>query len=409
VVGSSGRIAAQALQKAGYTIDVFDCFGDLDTRQAARNWTFVTDTEHAPFLPSQTALIPIVKDWKTRHPSGGILATSGFESAPETLAVLQATGRLLGNTAQSVERCKNPWEFAQICEQEGFHTPPLFAQSPFTSPSPSVPPKWLKKESGASGGTHVQKIDAEQAHQLAAPFYAQQFIEGKTLSALFLSEADNTTVLSLHEQYLAPTPTAPYRFGGLVAVDTISEQVQDRFTHACCTLAREFNLTGLNGLDAIWDGKALWLLEINPRPPASLALLSPEEAALVFTRHIQACSNSPHFYAPDHPNTLANSSLENAQAYSLPNHKKPSIQNQHNLLNRGMAIVYASAQLSIPADFRFPPGCHDLPILPREFHAGEPVCSIVVSDGGVGKLRAQVNALRECLKPVAGLDLLSSL
>jgi len=65
--------------------------------------------------------------------------------------------------------------------------------------------------------------------------------------------------------------------------------------------------------------------------------------------------------------------------------------------------------LSIPADFRFPSSCHDLPVLPRTFEPGEPVCSVVVEDGGLGKLRAHIKALRECLNPVAGVDLLSSL
>jgi uncharacterized protein len=438
VVGSSGRVAAQALLQAGYTVDVFDCFGDLDTIKAARQWTLVPDTENAPFLPSHTALIPLVQEWKSRHPSGGILPTSGFESAPETLSALHALGDCLGNTAQSVQACKNPWEFAQICQQEGFHTPLLFKQSPFTSPSPShgarpdldsassqfdltlvrknpidpnlpEPQNWLQKKSGASGGSHVQRIDAEKANQLQAPFYAQHYIEGRALSALFLCEPNTTTVLSLQEQYLAPTHTTPYRFGGLVTDSTIPERAQDLLIHACKTLARRFKLIGLNGLDAIWDGTQLWLLEINPRPPASLALFSPKEAACLFSAHIMACWHNIHPAANAIHHIKPHNSAVSAFEPLFTQYRMDYLQNPHNLLNRGMAIVYANAQLSIPADFQFPPSCHDLPSLPRTFQAGDPVCSVVVSDGGIGKLRAQVNALRECLKAMAGVDLLSSL
>ena len=429
MVGSSGRIAAQALKQAGYTVDVFDCFGDMDTRLAARYVGLVPDTKEAPFLPAHSALIPLVQDWKALNPSGLVVTTTGFESSPDTLDKLNLLGGILGNQAQCVTCCKDPVVFYRRCLQLGLSTPALLP--PFShlrdrqsnadnsdeatdttscnspsrnSPSRKAIPQWLKKTMGASGGAHIEVVSFDEAIQLKAPFYAQQYVEGIALSALFLNGPE-CVVLSIHRQYLAPSSERPFRFGGLVVDADIPEPACISLANACHSICRQFGLVGLNGLDAIWDGATLWLLEINPRPPASLALYPNALLAPLFEAHLISCLRAakPTPLLPNFNTIIGLDALNSAHFHANRNTLWPA---SHNLLNRGMAIVYASALLSIPADFQFPSGCHDLPILPRTFQAGEPICSIVISDGGLGKLRAQVKALRECLNPVAGEDLL---
>jgi predicted ATP-grasp superfamily ATP-dependent carboligase len=405
VVGSSGRIAAQALSRAGYTIDVFDCFGDADTRQAARHIKVVTPVPDAPYLPAHRALIPLIQEWKGLNPSGWVLSTAGFEASPDTLEYLDSLDTYLGNSAQSVQRVKDPWEFARICQGQGFATPKILPLPPLNQ---NPPQQWLKKTIGGSGGTHIHAVTHEEAIQLQAPYYAQEHMEGDALSVLFLSGPAITHVLSCHRQYLAPGSDCPYRFGGLVVAADIPERAIALLTRACTQLSQHFGLMGLNGLDAIWDGKELWILEINPRPPASLSLYPNALLAQLFEAHLSYCSsNMPTHRFSRH----LNSNVSGVTEQTLPSVDdiSRSMFDHHNLLNRGMAIVYAIELLSIPADFRFPSSCHDLPILPRTFEAGEPICSVVAEDGGLGKLRAHMNALRECLNPVAGVDLLSSL
>jgi len=405
VIGSSGRIAAQALSRAGYTIDVFDCFGDADTRQAARNLTVVTPTPDAPFLPAHATLIPLIQEWKGFNPSGWIFSTAGFEASPDMLEYLDSIDTYLGNRAQSVMRTKDPWEFYRVCQGHDFATPKILPLPPLNQ-NPSQ--QWLKKTIGGSGGTHIHAVTFEEASTLRAPFYAQEHIEGEALSLLFLSGPEITQVLSCHRQYLAPGSDCPYRFGGLVVAADIPERAIALLTRACTQLSQDFGLVGLNGLDAIWDGNDLWLLEINPRPPASLSLYPSALLAQLFEAHLSYCSsNTPtHRYLPHLHSTV--SGVTEPTLHGVEDISR-SMWNHHNLLNRGMAIVYATGLLSIPADFRFPSSCHDLPVLPRTFEPGEPVCSVVVEDGGLGKLRAHIKALRECLNPVAGVDLLSSL
>ena len=43
----------------------------------------------------------------------------------------------------------------------------------------------------------------------------------------------------------------------------------------CAEVAARFGVRGAFGVDAIWDGRHAWVLEVNPRPPAGLELFGP--------------------------------------------------------------------------------------------------------------------------------------
>ncbi len=49
---------------------------------------------------------------------------------------------------------------------------------------------------------------------------------------------------------------------------------------ACEAVVARFGVRGAFGIDAIWDGRDLWVLEVNPRPTASLELFGPGTFAL---------------------------------------------------------------------------------------------------------------------------------
>jgi predicted ATP-grasp superfamily ATP-dependent carboligase len=40
----------------------------------------------------------------------------------------------------------------------------------------------------------------------------------------------------------------------------------------CDEVAARFGVRGAFGVDAVWDGRHAWVLEVNPRPPAALEL-----------------------------------------------------------------------------------------------------------------------------------------
>ena len=200
------------------------------------------------------------------------------------------------------------------------------------------------------------------------------------MSLLFAADADTGRIqpVSVQAQHLAAIPTQPFRFGGITRLPQPPAALAEALQVAATALAQALQLRGLNGLDGLWDGGRLWVLEINPRPPLSLALQPAALAGQLLRQHMTGMAPP----APDRSSAG---------------------------LSPGVALVYASRTLSIPADFRFPPGCHDVPVLPHQCASGAPLCSLHVSSGGVEELRVRVRNLRECLLPVAGVESVSSL
>lgn len=391
VVATSGRLIAEALADGGYVADVLDGFADADCRAAARSCTALPWSDATDPAPAAAPLEAATLAWADAHPDGILLAGAGFEHRPALLARLAARLPLAGTCAGAVARCKDPWQLAQACAQHGLATPPL------CRPGSEAAAGWLLRQTGACGGGHLRAArqdDRDDGRQVW-----HRHTAGEAVSLLFHARAGSTVALSWQHQFCAPTPRQPWRFGGVVAVEAANAPWAPAIELAASRLADEFGLQGLNGLDALWDGSTLWVLEINPRPPASLTLLSPAARAHWIGAHL-ATAGAPGCDGDAATRDASpGASAAGVCAGGFAQHA----------LNAGMAVVYASTRLSIPADFRFPPGCHDLPVPPCTFEAGDPVCSVQTDTGGIEKLRTHIRCLRERLLPLAGADVLSSL
>lgn len=384
MVATSARALCQALRAAGWTVDVLDAFGDQDTRAAARHCTVLPWSATDDPAPQAAAVLHAVEAWSHSHPAGVLVAGSGFEHRPTLLDALAARHPLAGNPGSVVARCKDPWQLAARCQALGLHSPALRRPDTDLAVLEALGGRWLSRQIGGCGGSHLRAPAAEDA--AAGDRVWQQWCPGEPVSVLLYRDAQQCRVLSLQSQFCAPAPQQAWRFGGVVAVH------QAPWTGALGAageaLAQAFDLRGLNGIDALWDGERLWVLEINPRPPASLQLLPARWQSGWAARHALTAQST---------------------AGRAPGPAPGRDPDMRHALKAGMAVVYASSRLSIPADFRFPPGCHDLPVLPRSFGPGDPVCSVQARSGGIEKLRTLIGVLRERLLPLAGADVLSSL
>ena len=132
---------------------------------------------------------------------------------------------------------------------------------------PSRGGAWLAKKRGGAGGSHIVPRRRAKA---AANVYYQERIAGRAVSALFIANGNGASVLGFSEQWTAPRPSRPWRYGGAVSPAAISAGLARRMKAAVMTAARAFPIRGLASADFIVrDGEPL-LLEINPRPGATL-------------------------------------------------------------------------------------------------------------------------------------------
>src|SRR5882724_898023 len=137
---------------------------------------------------------------------------------------------LIGNAPETVAAIKDPIAFARLCGGCGI-------PHPETSRSrPADVAGWLIKRPGGAGGSHIRSGGGR--HDLNAEVYFQRRVGG-----------------------VRPTGLAP--------------QVEDALARAVQTIVAAAPLVGLNSADFLVREGAFHLLEINPRPGATLDMFEP--------------------------------------------------------------------------------------------------------------------------------------
>jgi predicted ATP-grasp superfamily ATP-dependent carboligase len=148
------------------------------------------------------------------------------------------------------------------------------------------PELWLTKRRGGAGGAHIA---AAEAGSYARPdSYFQRRVGGKSISALFLASEKKVGIIGLSMQWAAPTPESPFRYGGAAGPVDVDRAQAEEIARSVAAMASELDLVGLNSVDFLVSDDAVWLLEINPRPGATMDVFESNKASL-FAHHIAAC------------------------------------------------------------------------------------------------------------------------
>jgi predicted ATP-grasp superfamily ATP-dependent carboligase len=180
----------------------------------------------------------------------------------------------------------------------------------------------------------------------AARLYFQERVEGRPVSALFVSAGDRACVLGFSEQWAAPTPRSQWRYGGAAQPAELSAELKAHMTGSVETVASVFGLKGLGSADFLVDGEDAYLLEINPRPGATLDIFD-SEAAPLLRIHLEAVLD----------NRLPTASL------NLP-------------AATASAIVYATEPMIVSQTMVWPEWTADRPICRERIDKYRPICTV---------------------------------
>lgn len=213
----------------------------------------------------------------------GMVYGSGFERQPETLDRLSEDVTVLGNNARTVKDVKDPAGFARSCEALGLPHPEICLDATPVSGT------WVFKEHGGSGGSHV--VPATDSMTAEAGYF-QRIVPGRPVSALFASDGHAAQIIGFSEQWSDPTDEEPYRYGGAITPALLTDAQVAALSHAVHVLTQSFALRGLNSADFMVDGDAFHVLEINPRPGATLDIFDDDHGSLLQV-HIAACTGKP--------------------------------------------------------------------------------------------------------------------
>src|SRR5262249_41934138 len=152
------------------------------------------------------------------------------------------------------------------------------------------PENWVVKIAGGAGGAHIRRA-SRQAR--TSGDYFQRFVSGHSVSALFIADGRGARVIGFSRQWTSPAPEAPYRYGGAVRLRRIGRQGAEMIGGWLSGLAARAGLIGLCSADFIRNQDGYQLVEINPRPGATLDIFDSTEAPLI-KAHLCASRGEPY-------------------------------------------------------------------------------------------------------------------
>lgn len=337
IASVSGRVLAKAAARAQLPVVAVDAFADQDACNMALKWRRVPLDRHGRFDPHQ--MVVAVNSINLQSNCLGLVYGSGFEAQPDLLRCLADGRPLMGNTPEVLESVADPSRFFDLLTS-------LDIPHPATRMSrPSDTSGWLSKQAGACGGSHVRWIPSSAEDD--AGRYFQRHVTGEAWSFLFLANGEEICPVGFnHALVTSEQVSGNWSYTGATRLHAGPDGIASEVEQAARTLTKTLGLVGLNGLDFIVTHSGWVLLELNPRPPATLELWDVYPLPPLFNLHLQACQGQLPASVPRPSGSMA------------------------------VAVVYADVQSYTHTDFIWPSWCADVPWEGSVIEVGEPLCTV---------------------------------
>jgi predicted ATP-grasp superfamily ATP-dependent carboligase len=373
VAATSARVLAECASAEGFAVDAIDLFGDADTRRVSRNWAPLGRDGSLRF---DDALFGAAIDaCVARGECVGWVPGAGFEGRPDLLERAGSRLALIGNDATTVRRLRDPDVFFGLLRRLDVSHPP-YRRTP-----PDSPGSWLIKDAAGTGGWHIRRWASGSAVDAEKGTYLQQEQSGRPMSATFLANGREAWVLGYNALRTRSFGSRPFVYSGVVGPVAVAPAVSRTIARLLNGLMGEAALRGLGSIDFLVDGDEVRVLEINPRPPASMSLYrtarfdsGPQDqtdgtsgaSCGLLGAHIRACLHgelplgvsaaTPVLGSPGAP-ALADAAMV-----------------------RGVRIVYARGPRmvsdAVARHLAAWPDAHDLPMAGTRVATGDPLCSL---------------------------------
>jgi len=381
VAALSARLLAEAAEREGFAVLALDLFGDVDARRASLGWQSIAGARR--WHIDEQHLLQGLRQ-AARLGAQGWLAGSGFEAQPALLDAGHRVLPLLGMAGAALRRLRDPQVFFSFLAAQGLPHPATQLQPPASAEG------WLIKNSRACGGGHVRPARADEP-ALPAHHLAQRWSPGQPMSATFVADGRSAEVLGFNRLLVSGWGASPYQFVGATGPLALPPPAEQLLRQALQLLVPEFGLVGLGSLDFLLHGAQVQLLEVNARPPATVALHGVHRP---ISAHLAACGGAG---LPS-----ARSAGRSGQAAARPGGSAPPVQ--------GFATVFAERAQQVgpalAAALAALPNHHDLPHTGDLFEPGSPVCSVSAQAADepavqhlLAERRARIHQLLETTAP----------
>ncbi|KIX12303.1 ATP-grasp domain-containing protein [Dethiosulfatarculus sandiegensis] len=368
IVGVSTRALVESAVNAGWEIPSLDYFGDRDQKELVANYSLAKDFG----LPlSGKGLFEAVKRLKP----GSLYYVAGLDNHPQLVARLAREMTIFGNSPETLVKSKD-WRFLRsICEKSKITCPKTLLPGEILN-YPSG--EWLTKPAYGGGGRAVRPW---QGGPLQKGEVAQALVKGRPASCAVLADGSDSVVLGITEQLIGRQVfgVGMFRWCGnihpLALPSDLNESLWEQVEEMAQILTRNLGLKGAFGLDLVItshrQGIRAFLIEINPRPTASMELLEAQLGLNIFSLHQKA-----------------------SDGRLCP----PEVTKPRGFV--GKAVVFAGKDLVMPSTRAWKAkGRKDIPFGREKVKAQAPICTVFADaptrDECFGELCNQAGRLRQ--------------
>ncbi len=332
MVAVTARMLASMAVADGYEVVALDRFGDFDLRAIAPGAT----------APTSAGLASLAAEIE----ADAVVYGAGFENRPELVARLGSGREVLGTPPEHLAAVRDPWAVGAAARAAGAYAPET--RSVGELPAARARPGgdgWLRKPACGGGGRGVRRW---AGGALGPTEILQRRIDGLSCSAVAIGDGRRAAVLGLTEQ-LHRRPG--FGWMGNVTPPRLPEgeiaELDGRLRAVCDAIAARFGVRGAFSVDAVWDGRRAWVLEVNPRPPGSLELFGPG----CFEAHVRG-----------------------VRSLALPAAAEPLA----TRCAKVKLVLFADRDLATPDPGWWPKGLvRDIPHAGETIKRGAPVCTLV--------------------------------
>jgi methenyltetrahydromethanopterin cyclohydrolase len=355
IAAVTGRAIAQSARRAGFVPLVADFFADLDTQSAAHACRKLEgDIARGIEWPSLSRALEALAA-ESPSPILGLVYGSGFEDRPKLLTGIAKSWPLLGNDEATVAYLKDHESFFGELDRLGVAHPATASKRPAMGGAST----WLIKRKGGAGGSHIGVSGTARPR---GRVYYQERVEGRAISMLFVANGREARLLGFSEQWTAPSKQSPWRYGGAVRPARLAAAEEEAMTSAVERATFAFKINGLASADFMVDGQSALLLEINPRPGATLDIFDSPASPLIGL-HVDAVMEAKL--------PRAAPSLEGAM---------------------GSAIVFARKPVAVPLAMSWPVWVGDRPRPGEIIDKNRPICTVWARAGTKARAKSLVEA-----------------
>lgn len=352
IISISARALAESASRAGYNVNVIDCFADSDTKLAANIVHQVTYREDG-FIESE--LISRTKEILADISNARIILGTGFESTPGLIYKLNLLAPTFSNTKETVSKLKDPFILSKLLEKHKIAHPAIQFEKPNSLEG------FLIKKTAGQGGTHISRLEQSNS-DITNEYYYQEFVDGDVLSVLFLANGKDAKVLGFNQQLISDDfEKLPFLYKGAITLNKNNINNREVIENIVNIITNESRLKGLCGLDYIMKKNGeIVVLEVNPRPPATFELHETLQQSL-FDLHLAAFAGE----------------LLNVE-----------VKDTKNTRYDAYTILYAKENLLINDRFEWPKWSKDRPQAGSKIQVKFPVCTVHASENSIDKTKA---------------------